>query len=217
VSSSEISPAPISALANDSDRDWKKLTFYYFADSYINFNSLVTDLFKIYKTRIWMSAINPASFASPTLGLQAPSGIGPGAVGVGRGSGNAERRQNQQQEHGAGGHAGGRNGFQGSFGQGFTGERSLGPASAYPGTGYPYSPFGTFPGSARAGNMPYVPGMMQNPDTYQSGFSPSSEFPVGRQFGTAQPGLSPHSQDLAGVGSQQDWVGAFQGLSLNTR
>jgi hypothetical protein len=40
------------------------LTFYYFADAYINFNSLVTDLFKIYKTRIWMSAINPASFVS---------------------------------------------------------------------------------------------------------------------------------------------------------
>jgi len=65
-------------------RDWKKLTFYYFADAYINFNSLVTDLFKVYKTRIWMSAINPASFASPSLGLQAPSGIGPGAVGVSR-------------------------------------------------------------------------------------------------------------------------------------
>lgn len=55
-------------------RDWKKLTFYYFADSYINFNSLVTDLFKIYKTRIWMSAINPASFVTPpTAGLQGPA------------------------------------------------------------------------------------------------------------------------------------------------
>ena len=53
--------------------DWKKLTFYYFADSYINFNSLVTDLFKIYKTRIWMSAINPASFVTPpTSGLPGP-------------------------------------------------------------------------------------------------------------------------------------------------
>lgn len=52
--------------------DWKKLTFYYFADSYINFNSLVTDLFKIYKTRIWMSAINPASFATPP-GVGLPS------------------------------------------------------------------------------------------------------------------------------------------------
>ncbi|KAF9883796.1 hypothetical protein FE257_002780 [Aspergillus nanangensis] len=57
--------------------DWKKLTFYYFADSYINFNSLVTDLFKIYKTRIWMSAINPASFVTPpTAGLQHPNPLG---------------------------------------------------------------------------------------------------------------------------------------------
>ncbi|KAL6717467.1 hypothetical protein ACLMJK_005382 [Lecanora helva] len=54
--------------------DWKKLTFYYFADEYINFNSLVTDLFKIYKTRIWMSAINPASFQTPLGGLQIPGG-----------------------------------------------------------------------------------------------------------------------------------------------
>ncbi|KAL8705859.1 MAG: hypothetical protein Q9201_001082 [Fulgogasparrea decipioides] len=59
--------------------DWKKLTFYYFADAYINFNPLVTDLFKIYKTRIWMSAINPASFATPGTILQAPLGLGPGA------------------------------------------------------------------------------------------------------------------------------------------
>ena len=57
-------------------RDWKKLTFYYFADSYINFNSLVTDLFKIYKTRIWMSAINPASFVTPTSSLSIPHSFG---------------------------------------------------------------------------------------------------------------------------------------------
>ncbi|KAF7597043.1 hypothetical protein BBP40_010517 [Aspergillus hancockii] len=57
--------------------DWKKLTFYYFADSYINFNSLVTDLFKIYKTRIWMSAINPASFVTPpNAGLQPQNPLG---------------------------------------------------------------------------------------------------------------------------------------------
>lgn len=42
--------------------DYRKLTFYYYAEEYINFNELVTDLFKVYKTRIWMSAINPASF-----------------------------------------------------------------------------------------------------------------------------------------------------------
>ncbi len=44
-----------------------------------------------------MSAINPASFASQPLGLQAPSGIGPGAVGVGRGASNPERRPNNSQ------------------------------------------------------------------------------------------------------------------------
>lgn len=49
-------------------RDWKKLTFFYFADSYINFNPLVTDLFKIYKTRIWMSAINTAAIGLPAGG-----------------------------------------------------------------------------------------------------------------------------------------------------
>ncbi|KAI9681398.1 MAG: hypothetical protein M1817_002681 [Caeruleum heppii] len=64
--------------------DWKKLTFYYFADAYINFNPLVTDLFKIYKTRIWMSAINPASFASPSLGLQAPGPAGLRGNGMGQ-------------------------------------------------------------------------------------------------------------------------------------
>ncbi|CAO1604536.1 hypothetical protein XANCAGTX0491_008087 [Xanthoria calcicola] len=72
--------------------DWKKLTFYYFADSYINFNPLVTDLFKIYKTRIWMSAINPASFVTPAPTLPVPSGLGPGAFLPESGAG-SERRQ----------------------------------------------------------------------------------------------------------------------------
>ncbi|KAL8727837.1 MAG: hypothetical protein Q9166_005783 [cf. Caloplaca sp. 2 TL-2023] len=72
--------------------DWKKLTFYYFADAYINFNPLVTDLFKIYKTRIWMSAINPASFATPASTLPLPSGLGASAFLSESGAG-LERRQ----------------------------------------------------------------------------------------------------------------------------
>ncbi|KAF4554287.1 PSP1-like protein [Elsinoe fawcettii] len=58
--------------------DWKKLTFFYYANSYVNFNVLVTDLFKIYKTRIWMSAVNPASLN--TGPLPPPRGLGPGAI-----------------------------------------------------------------------------------------------------------------------------------------
>jgi PSP1 C-terminal conserved region len=74
------------------NRDWKKLTFYYFADAYINFNSLVTDLFKIYKTRIWMSAINPASFVTPTSSLNVPPPFSAIGVPIGRSSPAGRRR-----------------------------------------------------------------------------------------------------------------------------
>ncbi|KAF2169298.1 hypothetical protein M409DRAFT_65010 [Zasmidium cellare ATCC 36951] len=60
--------------------DFQKLIFYYYADHYINFKDLITELYRIYKTRIWLSAINPASFSQHAMG-QPPTGIGPGAVG----------------------------------------------------------------------------------------------------------------------------------------
>ncbi|KAF2773262.1 PSP1-domain-containing protein [Teratosphaeria nubilosa] len=59
--------------------DFQKLIFYYYADHYINFKDLITDLYRIYKTRIWLSAVNPASFSQHALG-QPPSGVGPGAI-----------------------------------------------------------------------------------------------------------------------------------------
>ncbi|KAH9817752.1 PSP1 C-terminal conserved region [Teratosphaeria destructans] len=59
--------------------DFQKLIFYYYADHYINFKDLITDLYRIYKTRIWLSAVNPASFSQHALG-QPPSGVGPGAT-----------------------------------------------------------------------------------------------------------------------------------------
>ena len=55
------------------------MIFYYYADHYINFKDLITELYRIYKTRIWLSAINPASFSQHALGSP-PSGIGPGAL-----------------------------------------------------------------------------------------------------------------------------------------
>ncbi|KAI9799282.1 MAG: hypothetical protein M1833_004160 [Piccolia ochrophora] len=94
--------------------DWKKLTFYYFADAYINFNSLVTELFKVYKTRIWMSAINPASFAGPSAGLQPPSGVGPGALGFGRNSPLSNMQQADAMPYGG---VGQYRGFQSMYGQ----------------------------------------------------------------------------------------------------
>ncbi|KAK3344068.1 hypothetical protein B0T25DRAFT_573032 [Lasiosphaeria hispida] len=204
--------------------DWKKLTFYYFADSYINFNSLVTDLFKIYKTRIWMSAINPASFASPTLGLQAPSGIGPGAVGVGRGAAAAERRPNTQQEpqaqYAGAGQAG--RGAQPSFPGAFASDRAVvPPGSAYPPVAnYPYNPYGAFGNAApRPGALPYAPGMIPNLDAYTAAAFPQGGDYAGRGrvFPTPQASGAQHDQTIPALGPQAEWVGAFQGLSLNSR
>jgi cell fate regulator YaaT (PSP1 superfamily) len=38
-------------------RDRRKLTFFFVAEKRIDFRELVRDLFKIYKTRIWMCAV----------------------------------------------------------------------------------------------------------------------------------------------------------------
>ncbi|KND02710.1 uncharacterized protein SPPG_01793 [Spizellomyces punctatus DAOM BR117] len=45
----------------DAEYQWdrRKLTFYFVADRRIDFRELVRELFKIYKTRIWMCAVNP--------------------------------------------------------------------------------------------------------------------------------------------------------------
>ncbi|OLN95295.1 Uncharacterized protein PB7E8.02 [Colletotrichum chlorophyti] len=201
--------------------DWKKLTFYYFADSYINFNSLVTDLFKIYKTRIWMSAINPASFASPTLGIQAPSGVGPGAVGVGRGSNNSERRsaqQQQQQDQQPGGFAGSgasNRGFPNSFTPPFGGERPGGPGGSYGQPNYPYSHMGGLGNAPRPGNMPFAPGVVPSMDSYS--FPGAADYQMRSRFPTAPEGPSPHEPGVGPMNPQNDWAAAFQGLSLNSR
>ncbi|TPX35642.1 hypothetical protein SmJEL517_g01987 [Synchytrium microbalum] len=45
----------------DAEYQWdrRKLTFYFVADRRIDFRELVRELFKIYKTRIWMCAVSP--------------------------------------------------------------------------------------------------------------------------------------------------------------
>ena len=74
-----VTRSVLDALTNFTNRDFQKLIFYYYADRYINFKDLITELYRIYKTRIWLSAINPASFSQHALGSP-PSGIGAGAV-----------------------------------------------------------------------------------------------------------------------------------------
>lgn len=114
---------PMEILDAEYQADYHKLTYYYYAETYVNFNELVTDLFKQYKVRIWMSAINPASVVPPGSSMhQPPSAVGPGAImhsnamgsshSVGPGFGNGNHRGNG---YGRGGRRGQQSNFDDSY------------------------------------------------------------------------------------------------------
>ena len=173
-----------------------------------------------------MSAINPASFASPSLGLQAPSGIGPGAVGVSR-SAQSERRQQLSDQSSYGGSTQSSRGYQGVFAQPFTStvERSSMPPSVFQPSGYTfgYSPFGTAPRNASVSPSGYPPTMLQTIDPYSSFATPTeyqaipARFPSPHGAAPTQEGTD-YGRQGNGLGTTGEaWIGAFQGLSMNTR
>lgn len=152
------------------NRDWKKLTFYYFADSYINFNSLVTDLFKIYKTRIWMSAINPASFATPpSAGLPF-----------------AQEAQPDRRQHDARAYGNGRDGME--SGRGFVTNEML--RNAYADN---YQSFGQAPRHPEAGLGGF--GLQGQPDPF-SAYGPAAYGPM--ETGFVDYAASPRTHPAAG-------------------
>lgn len=206
--------------------DWKKLTFYYFADAYINFNSLVTDLFKVYKTRIWMSAINPASFASPSLGLQAPSGVGPGAVGVNRPA-QAERRPQQQESSTYNNIPQANRGYQGGQSGPFasTPDRSqlLSTAFPPPSFAYGYAPFGAAPRTTAPSVAGYTPNMVQQMEQFSNYAAPPdfqqmpARFPSPHTIGISQESGEFSRHGTSHPSTSEGWMASFQGLSLNSR
>jgi len=72
----------------DAEYQWdrRKLTFYFVADRRIDFRELVRELFKIYKTRIWMCAVNPAAATGP-VPSSAPKTSKEGMPAIGEGEG----------------------------------------------------------------------------------------------------------------------------------
>ena len=196
-------------------RDWKKLTFYYFADSYINFNSLVTDLFKIYKTRIWMSAINPASFVTAASALQLPSGLGPGALGTDRDHPHDRRRQ---KENIGFSNLGSSQVINGNFEQGWDPTRDAGVVH---GTGFPQiyaPPFQPHPINGRqlSQNLPeYGQGIQQSfaPHPPFSLVPPNTVDRHHSDYNTSTGGVSGGRKSHI---SGSDWTHAFQGLSLGS-
>lgn len=173
--------------------DWKKLTFYYFADCYINFNSLVTDLFKIYKTRIWMSAINPASFVTPpSAGLPGPGGMSNPLYG--QDPQHADRRH--QHENRA---YGGREPIDTS--------RETMP-----------NPVGALRTAFTDTYQPFAQPSRQIDTAQGDPFAPYSP----TSFGPMDPGFPDYPAGGAGNPAarmhpaQNEWTGRFQGLSLNS-
>lgn len=54
VGNSERFLGGMARFDNDFYRDRRKLTFYFVAEKRVDFRELVRELFKLYKTRIWM-------------------------------------------------------------------------------------------------------------------------------------------------------------------
>lgn len=63
--SNETLSQSMSIIDSEYQFDRKKLIFYYKANHRIDFRDLVRDLFRIYKTRIWMCAVNSNYLAYP--------------------------------------------------------------------------------------------------------------------------------------------------------
>ncbi|KIW22671.1 hypothetical protein, variant [Cladophialophora immunda] len=189
--------------------DSKKLTFYYFADNYINFNHLVTDLFKIYKTRIWMSAINPASFQTPTasLGIQPVYSTAPGDE-------RHRRRQQQAQQPSALSHQAVTTPFGDTFDadRNFNNHQSQGMRNAF------YNQFQDVgPGAQQLqpGVSPYAQNMQGQMDPFMSFYG--QPFPAlnpnAPNFASSRPDFRGRAPNPPG---DVNWMGRFQGLSLGS-
>jgi len=56
---------PMEVIDAEYQWDRRKLTFYYVADRRIDFRELVRELFRLYKTRIWMSCLQGPTGSEP--------------------------------------------------------------------------------------------------------------------------------------------------------
>lgn len=55
----------------------QKLTLYYYSEQYIPYNSLQNEVYKVYKCRLWFSALNPVTFYPPGKGGEQSNFVAP--------------------------------------------------------------------------------------------------------------------------------------------
>lgn len=163
-----------------------------------------------------MSAINPASFASPSVGLQAPSGIGPGAIGVSRPA-QTERRP-QAAEPAPYNVPQANRGYQNVFAQPFTPavDRVSMQPTAFQSTGfsYGYSPFNNAPRNTAPNGFAI--------DQYAGFPTPTDYQGHPARFPSPHGSGAPHDANdfgrgQSGIPSNDAWINSFHGLSMNTR
>lgn len=153
-----------------------------------------------------MSAINPASFVTPTAGLQPPAGVNPAGIGYGP---EADRRR---QGYGPAGPS------PGNFAEAADAGRDGGQTGRAPYVD-PYQAFGQAGRQSGLGLTGFAPGLQPQAD-------PFSSYPSGN-YGAMESGLGDYgAHNVAGAGglrqghpshpTQGDWVQNFQGLSLNS-
>jgi hypothetical protein len=168
-----------------------------------------------------MSAINPASFANHTLGLQAPSGIGPGAVDAQRSQATAARPQAQEQDasptYSSPTQAG--RPFAGGPNSGLGDRPAISPSAYQPQSQtYSYNAYGAYGVAPRPAVMPY--GMVPGMDSYAGTYGRPADFQVLQaRFPVSQMGgMPPEGGTVSPLQAQADWTtAAFQGLSLGSR
>jgi hypothetical protein len=172
-----------------------------------------------------MSAINPASFASPSLGFQAPSGIGPGAVGVSSRPAQMERRSQQEQppyNNLAQTNRGYQSGPTGNFSNAHDRSHLQSSGFQQPSFAYGYSTFAAAPRSATVSLGGYVPNLLPQIDPFSTFAPPDFQSMPARFPSPHSVGLSRETSEFSRQGTghpttNDSWMNSFQGLSLNTR
>lgn len=162
-----------------------------------------------------MSAINPASFVTPTAGLPLPSGLGPGALGSDRDNSHDRRRQNESLSFS---NFGSSPSMSGNLEQLWDPSRD---ASVVHGTGYSQGYPPLFQNHAINGrqlgqHLPEYGQSIPQPFASHAPYSVISPNTIDRRHaeyntssGSFGGGRKPHV-------SGSDWAHAFQGLSLGS-
>lgn len=154
----------------------------------------MTDLFKIYKTRIWMSAINPASFVTPPgTGLQA------NPLAYGQDPHPDRRPENRGYGSPRDGADGGRDVLANQMGL---------LRNVY---SDPYQSFGQSPRQPEQGLGGFSPGLQSPADPFSPYAAPNGPLETGYDYATSGAGGASRVHPTSG-----DWANRFQGLSLGS-